>query len=734
MKGTIGHLRIGIRVLLLPAVVVVAVAILLAWGRPANESAEAAGSGPEIALAVTGGGTACPGGFDPADACVMAGNPFTLTAHIVTAPAVGYIAVQTFIDYATFNPSASEDGAGPNSCSDASDNGGGDGKDRFDSDCVTVDLIYTSAALAEEIVWPDCAAVPVRGEFGPGLVNHGCLTGLLPPQPISTFIGSIVELAFSCSASSSSTDVQLLPRGDPIAGTSGTAFSDANGTLLTPKVSNLTIHCLGPTPTPTITPIPDTPTPTISPTPTDTPTPLPPPSERPDVSVTKVDLTDPVDATATFTYRITVSSVGLQTAEGVVVTDTLPPGTTYVSALSAGANCGDNAGVVTCTVKNPMAPTDEVIIDITVIAPSPVDDTRISNTVTVSSTNEPFANTGNNKDTEETVVLAPRSDVTLTKISDPTFVEGDEDVTYILVAKNLGPDPAENVIVTDTLPANAAFVSSSDPECGDPVGGNVTCSLGNIAPGGEKIVNIVMHSPHVTRNKMLENSAFVAADNELYVQTGNNLAVANTPVIAPPPDLVVTKTDSADPVLRLGFYSYSITILNQGLGDALDVVVTDTLPTSSVFNFAKFDRPTTFVSATGAVCVEIPNGKVECMIDEINANQQTKITLNVRAPTLLDNQTITNNVTATASDPDENPAGNDASETTDVKACFDIDGDLFVGLLFDILPLIQHYGFVVGDPEYDVIFDFDGDGTIGLLYDILPIVDNYAQDCALLLS
>ena len=232
---------------------------------------------------------------------------------------------------------------------------------------------------------------------------------------------------------------------------------------------------------------------------------------------------------------------------------------------------------------------------------------------------------------------------------------------------------------------------------------------------------------------MLKNTAFVSADNELFVQTGNNSAGVNTPVIAPPPDLVVTKTDSADPVLRLGFYSYSITILNQGLGDALNVVVIDTLPTSSVFTYKKFDRPATFISATGAVCALIPNDKVECTSDALLAGQQAKITRNVRAPTLLVDQTITNNVTATASDPDENPAGNNASETTDVIACFDVNGDGIVSLFGDILAVINAHGLEVGDPGYDVIFDFDGNGDISLFGDILPVLLHFGQDCTLLI-
>ncbi len=724
--------RMATRLLVLPIIALIAVAVFLVWDSGGEQRAEAASTGPEISMAVTTGGTACPGGYDPNDDCVTAGDTFTLTANVIDTPVPGYIAVQTFIDYGIYDPAASEDGAGLNTCSDTIDNGGGDGADRFDTDCVTTNLTYNSQAAADEMVWPDLdPSVVFKAQVAPHVVSHGGLTGLIPPQPVSFFIGTILELSFTCSSSSSTTNVQLLPENDPLAGTSGTAFQDGTTTVI-PKLSDLVVHCLGPTPTPTVTPIPATHTPTVSPTPTDTPTPLPPPSERPDVKVTKVDLTDPVDATATFTYRVTIDSVGLQTAEDVTMSDALPPGSSFVSAVSAGANCGENLGVVICTVTNPMNPSDQVVIDITVTAPSPILDTLVSNTVTVSASNEPFANTGNNTDIEETVVLAPRSDVDLTKVGDPSFVNGNENVTYTLTAANSGPQEAENVVIVDTLPLDGAFVSAS-PGCGAPVAGVVTCSLGNIPAGSDAFVEIVMLSPVVTQSLMMKNTAVVSADNELFVHSGNNSAIAYTPVVAPPPDLVVTKVDLADPVLRLGYYSYTITVDNIGLGDALDVVVTDTLPTATVFNFAKFNRPATFVGATGAVCVAVPVDTVECTIDEVLVSSQVIITLDVRAPTLMVDQTITNNVTASASDPDENPVGNDASETTDLKACFDVTGDLVVDLLFDILTVVQHHGEVTGDPGFDVLYDIDGDGTVSLLFDVLPVIQHHGQDCSLLL-
>ncbi|MEX0744031.1 MAG: DUF11 domain-containing protein, partial [Phycisphaeraceae bacterium] len=386
--------------LLVPLLAAAVVALLLAWPSSGEERVQAASGGPEMKLAVTSGSVACPDGKPASHKCVTGGNTFTLTVQVVTAPANGYIQFNSFVDFGT-----------------------------------DITYVLPKPTAATEIIWPDLStSTALRGQPAPGQVNHGGLSGLLPPVATSTFVGNVISLVLQCSTDSTTTAIQLLPEGDPVAGPFGALFVEPDGvTQVTPKVSGVTVNCLGPTPTPTNTLPPNSPTPTISPTPTDTPTPTPLPSERPDVRVTKIDLADPVDSGANFTYRITVTSTGLETAEGVKVVDELPPGTAFVSATSAGANCSHESGVVTCQIKEDMEPSDEVIIDIVVTAPSPEDDDRISNMVSITSTNEPFANTGNNKDKEETVVLAPRSDVTVEKSGEPTFLEGGQDVTYTIV-------------------------------------------------------------------------------------------------------------------------------------------------------------------------------------------------------------------------------------------------------------------------------------------------------------
>ena len=173
--------------------------VLATFAGPADRFSpvSAAGSGPEMAMDVTTGGS-CAGGI-----CQVAtGATFTLAIDVVTAPAAGYIGMQTFIDYGTYNPAASEDGAGPDSCSDGVDNGGGDQADRFDEDCVTVDLVYKPVAVADEITWPDLEpAVSLRAQIGPGLLSHGGASGLISP-PTSTFEGNVVSIQMTCPSSS----------------------------------------------------------------------------------------------------------------------------------------------------------------------------------------------------------------------------------------------------------------------------------------------------------------------------------------------------------------------------------------------------------------------------------------------------------------------------------------------------------------------------------------------------
>lgn len=166
---------------------------------------------PEMALTVKGGN--CDDPARPTKCNVPTGEQFVLSVDLLSAPEAGYVLMQTFVD---FGPA----------------------------------LSYKQTPLViDEIVWPDCSEpVALRSEQGPGQLFHGCLTGLLPPLPVSVFEGNVLEVAFSCTPVASASDVELLPQGHPEAGLDGTLLVEPDGT--TQVVPNLppplTINCMDP--------------------------------------------------------------------------------------------------------------------------------------------------------------------------------------------------------------------------------------------------------------------------------------------------------------------------------------------------------------------------------------------------------------------------------------------------------------------------------------------------------
>ena len=591
--------------------------------------------------------------------------------------------------------------------------------------------------------WPQCG-IPAS-DFGLGSQNFGCSIGI--GAAASTYLGRIATSNFSCSPTNgfgSITMVHGQGSTDLVEGLAG-VHAEGVGTS-----ESLTITCGAPptnTFTPTFTPTKtNTPTNTFTPTitntptntftPTNTPTATPLPSDLPDVTVTKTDSPDPVDANGTISYSLLVKNLGLQTATGVLVGDQLPAGTVFVSANSSGAGCAYDLGfhLVLCALNNPLAHNGQVKIIIQVTAPSPGQDTRISNLANVIASNEPFFSQGNNTDIEETVVLAQRADLTLTKVDLADPIDSGANVVYDLIVENVGPQPATDVLIKENLPDSAVFVpGGSSPECTVPGGApladpdigqlDVQCDLGTNFTG-QTTVHIEITVPQVHRDTLIKNVAFVTGGNELFSQTGNNLDTEFTAVLAPPPDVVLDKAGPTK-VLRVAKFSYTLTVSNLGFGDAFNVGVTDILP-KHVIN--KITQPMQLQSTSGATCGTPVSNQFSCTIAKLPSGGQVVITLNVRAPTTLVDVLLTNQASATVpNEPGENPLNNSDSQGTTIQACADVTGDGLVRIV-DILAVNQRFGTSVGNPNYDVLFDFDGNGSVSIA-DILYAVQQFAQDC-----
>jgi uncharacterized repeat protein (TIGR01451 family) len=118
-------------------------------------------------------------------------------------------------------------------------------------------------------------------------------------------------------------------------------------------------------------------------------------------------------------------------------------------------------------------------------------------------------------------------------------------------------------------------------------------------------------------------------------------------------DLVLTKSDSPDPVVEGGRLTYTIQVKNQGANDATGVVVTDPLSASDV----------DFVSATATsgTCEHKAN-TVTCLLGAVNAGATATVTILVEPK-----KTGTLSNTATVTPQDSTPNNNQATATTVVN-------------------------------------------------------------------
>ncbi|MCW5212430.1 DUF11 domain-containing protein, partial [Desulfobulbus sp. TB] len=136
--------------------------------------------------------------------------------------------------------------------------------------------------------------------------------------------------------------------------------------------------------------------------------------------------------------------------------------------------------------------------------------------------------------------------------------------TYSLIYQNTGNADASNVVVTDTLPAELEYFSSSN--AGAASGQNVTWNIGALTAGASGTVQVTVF-PTSTGN--VNNTAKIDSDETAEISSLLNINIGG---------LSVTKSTST-PVLSGGdVASYTITVSNSTAAAIAGVDVTDQLP------------------------------------------------------------------------------------------------------------------------------------------------------------
>ncbi|MBA4365854.1 MAG: hypothetical protein C0398_07660 [Coprothermobacter sp.] len=175
-----------------------------------------------------------------------------------------------------------------------------------------------------------------------------------------------------------------------------------------------------------------------------------------DVAITKTANSATPHVGTQVSFTVTVTNNGSDTATGVVVTDSLPVGLTYVSSTaSQGTYVGSTwtAGTLAsgghATLEMLAAVVQAGNLTNTAVASSVTADANLAN------------NTASVTVNAQAELPTPRADLVVTKgVSNQAPLVGAQ-IVFTVRIQNAGPDTATNVVVNDALPNGLTFVSFS---------------------------------------------------------------------------------------------------------------------------------------------------------------------------------------------------------------------------------------------------------------------------------
>ncbi|MBO9361946.1 MAG: DUF11 domain-containing protein, partial [Thermoflexus sp.] len=271
-----------------------------------------------------------------------------------------------------------------------------------------------------------------------------------------------------------------------------------------------------------------------------------------------------VQAGDRLTYTLAWAVTGNQPAFGVTISDTVPVSTTYVAC--SGAPCAESGGVVTWALSTVNPPASGVVTLVVQVDSAALSGTLIYNAATIT-------DTSGLSDTDDTnTPVQTRADLAVTKADRPDPVIVGTPLTYTLVVTNRGPSVARNVVVTDTLPSEVAFVSADPPQSSGP--NPLVWSLGDLAVGEVRRLTVTVRVL-VTTTDVFTNAVVVGSDT-LDDNPGNNQDEEPTTPLAP--GLELTKDVAPGQAVRNMPFTYTIRITNTGQVTFNPLVLTDTLP------------------------------------------------------------------------------------------------------------------------------------------------------------
>jgi uncharacterized repeat protein (TIGR01451 family) len=257
------------------------------------------------------------------------------------------------------------------------------------------------------------------------------------------------------------------------------------------------------------------------------------PSTGADLSLSASAAPEPVGVGSNLVYSLTVSNAGSATATGVIISNQLPAGVTFVSVTGGATpangvllvNLGSLAVGATNSVQIVMQPTAAgKLTNLFQVFANQTDPVLANNSATVVST----------------VTNPPpmQADLSLggTNSAVATFTDN---LVYYLSITNHGPSAATGVVVSNQIPAGIMFVSATDGAT--PTNDILLLNLGTLALGAVTNVTITMTPTNYVPGFL--TNVFQVSANESDPVPANNSAAFITQLELPTTDFTTSSAE-----------------------------------------------------------------------------------------------------------------------------------------------------------------------------------------------